>query len=58
MTMKIQVCNNQIGDKKVKQIELWIGDLIFYSYVRSERDIKLAERLAKENDTELDRKDL
>lgn len=56
--MKIQVCNNQIGDKKVKQIELWIGDLIFYSYVRSERDIKLAERLAKENDTELDRKDL
>ncbi|WP_182038745.1 hypothetical protein [Vibrio alginolyticus] len=35
-----------------------LGDLIFHYDVRSERDIKLAERLAKENDTELNRKDL
>ncbi|MFV8385064.1 hypothetical protein ACNO5E_13325 [Vibrio parahaemolyticus] len=56
--MKIQIRNNQIDGKQVKQIEFWVGDLIFHSDVRSDRDIKLAERLAADFDLELDRKDL
>lgn len=43
---KIQVRNNEYsGDVEVKQIELFVGDLIFRSDVQSERDINLAKRL-------------
>lgn len=55
---KIQVRINQCGSKKVKQIELFLGDLLFTADVCSERDISLAQRLADENNIILYRIDL
>lgn len=56
---KIQVRNNEYsGGKKVKQIELFAGDLIFTSSVNSDRDIRLAERLADGSGVTLYRIDL
>jgi hypothetical protein len=58
MITKIQVRNNQIDGKTVKQIELWMGDLVFHTDVKSERDIKLAKRLAEDSGQELFRIDI
>ena len=54
---KIQVRINQYGGRSVKQIELFIKDLIFFTDVESDQDIKLAKSIADDNGIELHRID-
>lgn len=54
---KIQVRINQYDGRAVKQIELFMKDLIFFTDVKSDRDIKLAQLIADDNDIELHRID-
>lgn len=60
--MKIQIRNNEYAgnpaDRKVKQIELFIGGIWFVADVVSERDLRLAENLANNLDLKLFRADI
>jgi hypothetical protein len=58
MITKIQVRDNQIENKTVKQIEMFIGGLLFRCDVQSETDIKQAQRIADECGEKLYRVDM
>lgn len=57
MFSKIQIRNNQIDNKEVKQIEMFVGGLTFYCDVQSNSDIKKAEKLAIDSGLTLHRLD-